>query len=109
MSNYFFLIFVVTVVIVRLFLFLCPFPSPNMKGFRIHHYMYGIVGIIIGLVAHSINLYAIGLGLFVDELTYIIIRGKDHKDNYSAVSLFGTFLFVLAIFVFRDYLVLPLK
>ena len=109
MSNYFFLIFVVTIVIVRLFLFLCPFSSPDIKGFRIHHYMYGIVGIIIGLVAHSINLYAIGLGLFVDELTYIIIRGKDHKDNYSLVSLLGTLLFVVAVFVFKDYLVLPLK
>ena len=109
MSNYFFFIFVVTVVIIRLFLFLCPFSSPTIKGFRIHHYMYGLIGIIIGLVIHSINLYAIGLGLFIDELTYIIIQGKDHKDNYSLVSLLGTFLFVATVFVFKDYLVLPLK
>ena len=109
MSNYFFLVFVVTVIIVRLFLFLYPFSAPTIKGFRIHHYMYGIIGIIIGLIIHSINLSAIGLGLLVDELTYIIIRGKDHKDNYSIVSLFGTLLFVIAVFVFRDYLVLPLK
>ena len=69
--------------------------------------MYGIIGILIGLSAHSILIYGIGAGLFIDELSYLIMRGKDHKDNYSKVSLFGTSIFVILIFVFKDYLVLP--
>ena len=72
-----------------------------------HHYMYGIVGIIAGFLLHSVIIYAIGLGLFVDELTYLLIRGKDHKDNYSKVSLLGTAIFVLLVFLFQNYLLIP--
>jgi len=109
MNDYFFLIFLITVIITRLFLFLYPLPAPTVGKFRIHHYMYGIIGIVIGLAAHSILIYAIGFGLFVDELTYIIIRGKSHEDNYSAVSLLGTLFLIVVIFVLRDYLVLFFK
>ena len=106
MSNYFFLIFLATVVITRLFIFVCPIPAPTFGKFRTHHYMYGLVGILVGLVLHSVLIYAIGLGLFIDELTYLLMRGKDHKDNYSKTSLLGTLFFVIIVFVFRDYLIL---
>lgn len=83
MNEYFFFVFLTTIVITRLFLFFYPFPAPTIGKFRVHHYMYGIVGILVGLSVQSILLYAIGTGLFIDELTYLIIRGKDHEDNYS--------------------------
>ena len=69
--------------------------------------MYGLVAVVIGLITHSIIVYAIGLGLFVDELTYLLIGGKTHEDNYSNISLLGTLLFVITVFVFRNYLVQP--
>ena len=106
MSNYFFLIFLATIAITRLFIFVYPIPAPTFGKFRTHHYMYGLVGILVGLVLHSVLIYAIGLGLFVDELTYLLMRGKDHKDNYSKISLLGTLFFVIIVFVFRDYLIL---
>lgn len=106
MSNYFFLIFLSTITITRLLLFIYPFPAPTFGKFRTHHYMYGLVGIAIGLLANSITIYAVGLGLFVDELTYLLMRGKDHKDNYSKISLFGTIFFVAVVFLFRDYFIL---
>jgi len=65
--------------------------------------MYGLVGIFAGLSFHSIMIYAIGLGLFVDELTYLLIRGKNHKDNYSKISLLGTLFFAIIVFIFRKY------
>ena len=71
--------------------------------------MYGILGIVVGLFVNSISMYAIGLGLFIDELTYILIRGKIHKDNYSFVSIIGTILFVILIFFLRNYFVLPFR
>jgi hypothetical protein len=108
-SNYFFIIFLSTVLIIRLFLFVRPISSPTISGFRIHHYMYGVVGIVIGLLVHFILVYAIGLGLFIDELTYLIIRGKNHADNYSRISLFGTLVFVIIVFIFKSYLVLPFR
>lgn len=105
-SNEFFLIFLGTILIVRLFLFLKPIASPTIGGFRIHHYMYGIVAVLVGLFIHSTILYAVGLGLYIDELAYLIIGGKTHADNYSAKSLVGTALFVSIVFVCKEYLVL---
>ena len=98
MSNYFFLIFLATVVITRIFIFIYPIPAPTFGKFRIPHYMYGLVGIFTGLAFHSILIYAIGLGLFIDELTYLLMRGKNHKDNYSTISLLGTLFFVIIVF-----------
>ena len=104
----FFLIFLATIIITRIFVFLYPIPAPTISKFRIHHYMYGIVGIIVGLLTSSVFIYAIGLGLFIDELTYLLIGGKSHQDNYSKISLIGTFIFVILVFIFQDYLVLLL-
>ena len=68
--------------------------------------MYGIVGILFGLIIHSVIIYAIGLGLFVDELAYLLMRGKTHEDNYSKISLLGTAVFVIIVFLFKNYLIL---
>jgi len=105
----FFYIFLVTIVIVRVFLFLKPVPSPTIGKFRMHHYMYGLLAVALGLLIGSLVIYAIGLGLFVDELAYLLIRGKTHTDNYSWASLFGTSLFVVIVFVFKEYLVMLLS
>jgi len=67
-----------------------------------HHWMYGVILIIISFIVQSIALYAVGLGLFVDELSYILIGGKNHKDNYSIKSILGTVLFIVIVYVFRD-------
>lgn len=106
MSNYFFLAFIITIIITRLFLFLNPIPAPTIGKFRTHHYMFGILGIIVGLLTHWLVVYAIGWGLFIDELTYLLMRGKNHQDNYSKVSLFGTLIFVILVFLLKDYLLL---
>lgn len=107
MTNQFFLIFLATIVIVRIFVYLFPIPAPTIGKFRTHHYMFGIAGMIAGFFTGSIVLYAIGLGLFVDELTYLLIGGRTHEDNYSKISLLGTLFFVAVVFVLRGYLIVP--
>lgn len=105
MAMQFFLIFLGTILITRIFLFLKPVPAPTISDFRIHHYMYGLLAIIISLFLHSLILYAIGLGLFVDELTYLAVGGKTHADNYSTLSLCGTALLIIIFFIFRGWIV----
>jgi hypothetical protein len=107
MSNYFFLIFAITIVITRVVVFLYPISSPAIGKFRVHHYMYGLVVSPIGLATHSIIVYAIGLGLFADELAYLLIGGKTHQDNYSKLSLLGTLILMILVFILRDYIILP--
>lgn len=105
-ENRFFIIFFVTIAVTRAFLFLFPISSPTIGKFRVHHYMYGILGILIGLLFQSLIVYAVGFGLFVDELTFLLMGGKTHEDNYSRISLFGTLFFVVLVFILRGYLTL---
>lgn len=103
-KNLFFIVLLGTILITRLFLYFKPISAPTLKGFRIHHYHYGIVLLVISIAIKSLLVYAIGLGLFIDELTFILISGKDHKDNYSKESLIGTLVFIIVIFVSREKL-----
>lgn len=100
----FFLIFLVTILITRIALYFKPTPSPTIKGFRLHHYMYGIVIGMIGIIFSNIILFGIGLGLFIDEVPYLIIGGKNHKDNYSAKSILGVLILVIIIFFSKSFL-----
>jgi hypothetical protein len=103
-SDRFFLIFIFTILIVRTALFLHPFPSPTVKNFRFHHWMYGVAIITISFFTSSGTLLAIGVGLFVDELTFLLIKGRTHEDNYSIKSLAGTAAFIMLSFLFREQL-----
>ena len=69
--------------------------------------MFGAVGIPFSLLLNFMPLYAVSLGLFVDELTYLLIGGKTHKDNYSKTSLLGTLFFVVLVFFLQKYLTTP--
>ena len=115
-EDYFFLIFIGVILFVRLFLYLKPTPGPTVSGFRIHHWMVGLL--LLGVASLFIPLsstiswrvplaiFAVGLALFVDELTYLLLGGQTHADNYSKVSLVGTSLFVGIIFFVRKHIVL---
>lgn len=100
----FFIIVTITVVITRVFLFITPMASPTIGKFRIHHFMYGAVLGIAGLGVDNMVLYAVGMGLFLDEATYLLIGGKSHSDNYSTLSLLGTAVLLIATYVARNSL-----
>src|SRR5690348_16598121 len=115
MANQFFWIFFGTIAVVRIFLWIDPTPAPTIPKlkwhhhvyhkFRTHHWMLGLISIVVAFAIHSLILYAIGLGLFVDELTYLLIGGKTHKDNYSVVSLSGTVIFMILTYFFRQAII----
>jgi len=66
--------------------------------------MYGIILIVLGILITNTVIYSIGLGLFIDELGYIIIGGKTHEDNYSSRSLLFLISFIILIYLLRDVL-----
>ena len=100
----FFYFFLITIFLTRVFLWLKPISSPTIKGFRVHHYMYGLILIPIGILLNDIVIYALGFGLFVDKLGYLIIRGRTHKENYSKVSLVLLAVFIILVYIFRKQL-----
>lgn len=103
-DNIFFIFFFLTISATRLVLFLCPVPSPTIRKVRLHHWMFGIGLLVASIIFANHVLFAIGLALFVDELTFLIIKGRTHKDNYSAKSMVGTIVFVILAYIFREQL-----
>ncbi len=101
---YFFAIFFATILITRIFLYVNPVPAPTINGFRMHHYMFGLVLAPAGILFGSVALYAVGLGLFVDELGYLLLGGKTHDENYSKISLLLLALFAILTYLLSEQL-----
>jgi hypothetical protein len=104
-SDLFFIVFLATILVTRIALYIRPTASPTIDGFRLHHYMYGIVIAIIGVLCKNIVVFSIGLGLLIDEIPYLIIHGKTHKDNYSEKSLAGVLILTLIVLLARNFLI----
>ena len=113
--DYFFLIILGTIVTIRFLLFVrhlffYHIKTPTLRGFRIHHYMYGIALAIIAVLIQNLTLYAIGFGLFIDEFLLVLIKGlgtkyedwRESKDYYSKWSLLGALFFAVLVFLFRE-------
>ena len=98
---YFFTIFIITIIITRVFLYIKPMPAPAIKGFRMHHYMYGLFLVLIGILLGNVTIYGLGAGLFIDEFGYLLLNGKSHEDNYSKFSFLLLGLFIVLVYVFK--------
>ena len=53
-GDYFFLVFLGTIAVTRLLL-LSKRSSPTIKGFRLRHYMYGLVLIVLAFIFDNFN------------------------------------------------------
>src|SRR3989344_9141926 len=113
MNNfYFFLVFLLAITISRLILAFPKKAKVSLGNFRVRHYMYAIVLIPLGLYFHNIIIYAFGLGLLVDELPLILIRGLGYKDEqwkgcgdyFTAWCVAGVFVGICIVYVLKDYL-----
>lgn len=109
-SEYFFLIFLGTIAVTRFLLISHKMAGPTIEGFRLRHYMFGVVLFIFAFLAHNLTIYAIGLGLIVDEIPVILVKGPGHKDEYwrgcedyhTRWSFAGVLLIIFLIFIFRS-------
>jgi hypothetical protein len=108
-SEYFFFLFLLTVTVTRIVLSGKRAENSVLinnihKHFHIHHFVYGILLISLGVYYHHLMTYAVGMGLFVDEIPLLIERNWTWGGYYSK----GTFLFllvlILAVFSFRNQL-----
>lgn len=105
----YFLFTTTTIIITRVWVYLFNRPSPTIKNFRTHHWMYGLLATIILLFISNfytnIYLFSISTGIFLDEIGFIIIRGKTHKDNYSPKSFMILIFFIILLFIFRENII----
>ena len=105
----YFIITTLTILLTRILVFVFNKPSPTIKGFRTHHWMYGLLFTIILFSISSLykNIYllSISMGIFLDEIGFILIRGKTHEDNYSIKSFVILIFFILLLYVFKEYII----
>lgn len=100
-ENLFFIIFMASLIVIRVFLYFYPASSPTINGFRMHHYMYGILIIIFAKLFKNTNIFAIGSALFLDELMLILTNSWTYSDYFSTISLVGTGIFSIFFFILR--------
>jgi len=107
-EDQFFVTVLVTILIIRAGLWIAGTLAENpdalgltIFGLRLHHWMYGLVLLLVGILIKNLIVIGAGTGLFLDELTYILIGGSTHADNYSWISLAGTAVVLMVIFYFR--------
>ena len=68
-GSYFFSVFLLTILITRIVLLPRKrIISPKVRGVHVHHYVYGLMLIALSFVVSSLTVFAVGVGLFVDEL-----------------------------------------
>ena len=111
--DYFFLVFLLAITISR---FILSFPKRakiSLGKFRVRHYMYAILLIPLAFYLKNITLYAFGLGLLVDELPLIPVKGFGYRneqwrgceDYFTAWCVAGVFIGVCVVYLLRGYLV----
>lgn len=105
----FFLVTIITITLTRILVYIFNKPSPTIKGLRTHHWMYGllftIIFLMISRVYANIYLLAISIGIFLDEIGFILIRGKNHEDNYSPKSFMIILIFIILLFILKEPLI----
>lgn len=108
-SDQIFLFTLITIILTRILVYFINKPCPTIKNFRMHHWMYGLFFMILLFLLHhfftNIYLLSISTGIFLDEIGFIMIRGKTHEDNYSPKSFMILLVFILLLFIFRGNIV----
>jgi hypothetical protein len=100
-GNYFFLVFAITILATRIWLMHTKMSSPKIRGFQLHHYVYGLVFIAFALGIDNLTLFAVGMGLFVDELP-MLLQGKwGEEDYHSARCLQVICVLMLVVFLLK--------
>ena len=61
-----------TVLVARMWCLLTHLRCATIRGFRTHHWMYGLVLLLVGLLTDYRLMSAIGLGLMVDEADLVL-------------------------------------
>ncbi len=97
--SQFFLIFLITIIVTRLFLWLTPIKGPTINGFRIHHFLYGIILMTLYVLTENIILFAIGLGLFIDEAPLFLSQKWDTKGYNSSFCYFGVVVSIITVYL----------
>lgn len=110
-TNIFYLIFILTIILLRIGVFLFPTNRIMLGGLRINHFWIGVVLIIIVIILSKrynvlrAILFPIGLGVVADELAFMILSSRTINDYWSIYSLIGVLIVAVMVFALRQKIV----
>ncbi len=109
--NLFYLLFVSTVIVIRLGVFFVPNVDFTFLDFVLHHFWFGILLISVSFLFMKkkhfrIILFAIGCGLFVDELAFMMMGAGGDNEYWGWLSVGGTILIGCIVGIFRKNLLI---
>lgn len=108
--NIFYIIFVLTILAIRLEVFIFPANKIIVNGLRVNHFWIGSILVLITLLslknykALKMIIFPIGLGLVADELTFMIFSNRTITDYWSVYSIAGLVISMIIVFIFREKL-----
>ncbi len=105
-STFFFILFISTILITRLSVFLVPEVNITFGEIVIHHFWFGAVLLLCALFipekySARIFLYGVGSGLFVDQLVFILLGAGNDEEYWSLPSVLGAAVLIGMIFFIR--------
>ena len=109
-DNIFYIIFALTVLAIRLEVFIFPANKLMVEGLRINHFWVGAILVLVALFslknykALKIIFFPIGLGLLADELMFMIFSNRTINDYWSVYSITGLLIIMIIVFIFREKL-----
>lgn len=110
-GNIFYLIFISTILAIRLGVFILPQRKLIIGGMIIHHFWLGVILILFVFLLFKmynglkVIMLSAGLGLASDEFIYIILGDGPVSNYWSIYSVSGTVVISAIIFVARNRLV----
>lgn len=110
-ENLFYIITILTILLIRLEFFIFPNNKLIFYGFRIHHFYIGLLLILIVLLIPKVYnkiklvLFSIGVGLVADELIFIIFNLWAVTSYWSIYSIIGVIVIEAIIFAERKHII----
>jgi hypothetical protein len=110
-ENKFYLIFLSTIVAIRLWVFFFPLWKIIMNGIIIHHFWIGLIILLIAFVIQKKYtsvveiIFPVSCGIITDELVYILFRGNTVSQYWSGYSIYGCIVISIIVFIFRRKIV----
>ena len=107
-DNKLYLIILATIIITRLGVFLIPEVDIKMGSIIIHHFWFGIIFFLIGLLIMvkykktKMLFLGVGFGLIIDQLIFMVLGGGKDLEYWAFFPVLGTVILLVLLFLFKD-------
>ena len=108
-GNVFFLVFILTILVIRTSIFLFPEQKIRISEIVIHHFWIGLVFVLIALLLKGFEsdwvLFSVGLAMVADELIYMILGAGPVSNYWNIYSVSGAVLNSVIVFILKNRII----